>query len=130
MPSTLKRIEGTAFGKAKITEFTFPENLEYFGDNVFSSASRFTLTSGILPKTLTYVGSHFMTNAILPELIVFPAGITQLPYEAFGNSSVATVDGEKGDLVLVFLGKMLIADNSFKVSQIFLHSRVIVPAAC
>ena len=106
LPSSLKRIEGTAFSKAKITEFTFPENLEYFGDNVFSSASRFTLTSGILPKTLTYVGSHFMTNVILPELIVFPAGITQLPYEAFGNSSVATVDGEKGDLVLVFLGKM------------------------
>ena len=106
LPNTVKRIEGTAFSKAKITEFTFPENLEYFGDDVFSGASRFTLTSGMLPKSLTYVGSFFMTNVTLPNLIVFPAGITNLPKEAFGNSSVASVDGQKGDLTLVFLGKM------------------------
>ena len=106
LPNTVKRIEGTAFSKAKITEFTMPENLEYYGDNVFEGASRFTLTSGILPSNLTYVGTYFMANTVLPNLIVFPKGVTQLPKETFGNAYVHTSDEGNRDLTLVFLGKM------------------------
>ena len=110
LPDTVKKIDNTAFCKSRITSFKFPKNLEYFGDNVFSGATRFTLESGILPKNLTHIGSYFLANTILPELIVFPSGITKLPNEAFGKAYTQSPDGKTGDLVLVFLGKMTYFD--------------------
>lgn len=77
LPSTLKKIDGSAFYSTKITECNFPEGLEEIGGGAFS---RTRLKEAILPNSChSFPGAeHFAYNYVL-EKVRFPEGATLIP---------------------------------------------------
>lgn len=112
LPDTIKKLGNGVFKNNGLTEFKFPADLEYIGDDTFVGNPNMVLESGILPSGLTHVGINFLGNCkMLPETIVFPEGVTTIPDEGFPE--VTRPNGE-GVLNIVFLGKMtkVIIDGS------------------
>jgi len=112
LPDSVKYLRDGVFNNNGLKSFKFPASLEYIGTDTLSSNPDMVLESGILPSGLTYVGWNFLNGCkMLPETIVFPEGVTQIPDEGFPNVSRPN---KQGRLNLVFLGKMtkVIIDGS------------------
>ena len=112
LPDSVKKLNNGVFYQNDLQAMKLPASLEYIGDDTFTGNTNMVLESGILPKGLTHIGTNFLYGCTkLPSLIVFPVGVTSIPDEGFPN---VTVPNGKGDLTIVFLGKVtkLIIDGS------------------
>lgn len=77
MPSTLRRINDSAFFSSKITECNFPEGLEEIGDAAFYATR---LKEAIIPNSCqSFMGSDHFGLCYELEKVHFPEGPTLIP---------------------------------------------------
>lgn len=100
LPSTLKRIEESAFHKAQITELSLPDAVEYIGDKAFFCCDK--LDAIVLPIRLKYLGmgafykswTYGYDDHIYVREIVIPDTLEYIGSGAFsyrwGNTFVIT----------------------------------------
>lgn len=95
IPSNIKSIAGNAFNpyysgqsSGSIVSITFPDSLEYIGDNAFHELN---ITSLTLPNSLKGIGSHAFYGNLF-STITIPNNIEYIGISAFGQcGSLTTV---------------------------------------
>ena len=82
--NSIKRIEQSAFENCQyLTNVEFGNSLEYIGASAFESC---TLTTVILPETLTYIGAEAFAWNLEMKKVYIPKKVTYIGDYAFDNS--------------------------------------------
>lgn len=76
LPSSLRTIRDVAFCNTRISEVSFPENLDSIGVAAFDGSS---LTKAIIPNSCKKIGSLVFNNCVSLREISIPSGIKRIP---------------------------------------------------
>lgn len=122
LPKNLYGIKSSAFYECNVlTNVKLPASLTYLGFESFCNCHQLTLTSPILPESLTMMGGRvFHNDGVITEL-VFPAGLSEIAEETCWNCHALK-------RVVISEGTTKISDSAFKNAHALTETSITLPA--
>jgi hypothetical protein len=113
LPSTIKRIEESAFEDNELTEIVLPAALTYIGPRAFSNNQ---ITKLEIPEGVTEIGDYAFSNNKISE-ITLPVSIEKIGNNVFSNNAIQKLEIPESVVT--------IGNNAFSNNQI--ESLIIPP---